>query len=393
MKKVLLSTWVVYDNYGSLLQAYCLKEEIEKILNQRDGNTNRSAKVRLLNYQNSNKNQRKNHFSLVRKIWGRGLGEVLLRIRYKFLILIYRGKLVRRREKFAEFREKQLNLYPEELITSESSLRKLEKFDLYVAGGDQIWNPKLLGGGEYLLAWAPKDAVKISYAPSVCVNHLTKTELKKYQTLESFKALSVREFTNAVKQISELVHKEITEVADPVVLYGRKKLLGKCRKTDSGKYAVVYLLNGTKKRHDMCADFLRQSKLEAKIIPTTNPKNLFFELVLSRNVDWEVGPSEFINLIYNAEVLITDSFHGVILALLLHKKFIVLPRNEEKSEQDNRLINVLKKVGLDEHFGEVPKDIENIRLIDWKEVDKKIDDMQEKSLEYLIRAITEKNSD
>ena len=124
MKKVLLLTWVVHDNYGSLLQAYCLKEEIEKILNQRDGNTNRSAKVRLLNYQNSNKNQRKNHSSLVRKIWGRGLGEVLLRIRDKFLILIYIGKLVRRREKFAEFREKQLNLYPEELITSESSLRK-----------------------------------------------------------------------------------------------------------------------------------------------------------------------------------------------------------------------------------------------------------------------------
>lgn len=385
MARVLIATWIEYDNYGSILQAYCLQEMLAELAKNSAGYDDKDAEVRLLNYLIEAYDKQNRNSSLCKKIKKnlnrRGVKKCCNRV----LTVICRSKINRRIAKFSEFREKKFNLYPETPITNYGILRSLSEFDLYVAGSDQIWNPKLMND-VYLLSWAPKDAEKIAYAPSICVGHLSQDELKKYQVLSSFKALSVREYTGAVEQIGKLVRKEIVEVADPVILYGRENLLLRCKNIGTRDYAAIYLLNGARSKHKLYKNFLKKSGLEVKIIPTTNYDNLAFE-VLSRNVDWEIGPIEFVNSIYNAKVLITDSFHGVIVALLLHKDFIVLPRKESESEQNNRLISLLEKVGLGDRFGKMPKNFDEVGLIKWAEIDKKIDKIREQSRGFLLEAL------
>lgn len=45
----------------------------------------------------------------------------------------------------------------------------------------------------------------------------------------------------------------------------------------------------------------------------------------------DMGPIEFINAIYNAEMIITDSFHGTALSINLNKKFLYCAMKEAQS--------------------------------------------------------------
>ena len=386
MKKILIATWIQYDNYGSLLQAYCLKEILNDLMSDKLCAKKQNVKTCLLNYCPKNTKHSKSFFNILDKLRKNTIKEISVKILNHLLQQIFSKKISLLKEKFSEFRKNELDLYPTKMISEYSSLEKLDRFDLYVAGSDQIWNPRIANKA-YLLSWAPKDAIKISYAPSVCVESLSTTELKKYQTLESYQAISVREHTRAVEQIGKFIHEKITEVVDPVILYGGEKLIEKCKKNNMEKYAAIYLLDGAKKWYDFCKDFSKKRNLAIRVVPTALPDNLLSEIRLCRNVDWETGPMEFVNLIYDAEMLITDSFHGVVVALLLHKDFIVLPRKEGKSEQNNRIISLLEKIGVSDRYVDKMINMNKIKPIEWKMMDEKIDSVRMHSMDYLRKAV------
>ena len=170
MQKILIATWVQYDNYGSLLQAYCLKRMLEDIFDERKN----KVQVQLLNYSRADSEKANN---LIDKFKNNNLQSISIKILDRILQKIFNKRLMGAKEAFNRFRLDLLNLYPIEQIHSERKLSALETFDLYISGSDQIWNPKLLDG-VYLLDWVKKDRLKISYAPSVCVEHLTEKELE-----------------------------------------------------------------------------------------------------------------------------------------------------------------------------------------------------------------------
>ena len=56
---------------------------------------------------------------------------------------------------------------------------------------------------------------------------------------------------------------------------------------------------------------------------------------------FEAGPKEFLNLITNAEMVCTDSFHGTVFSILNHKKFLVLNRFSGTKKASTRMDNAL----------------------------------------------------
>ena len=64
-----------------------------------------------------------------------------------------------------------------------------------------------------------------------------------------------------------------------------------------------------------------------------------------------------------------------------------MPREEGDSEQNNRLVNLLKKIGLIERFGKTPKDLNEVNPINWSEVDEKIERMRKHSLDFLFKSL------
>ena len=98
------------------------------------------------------------------------------------------------------------------------------------------------------------------------------------------------------------------------------------------------------------------------------------------------GPIDFINLINNASLIVTDSFHGTIFSINLNKPFYSI---NGLSESDFRKTEILKELGLmnrnitwDTKYNELNQDI-----IDYSMVNEKLSVLRKQSIDYLRKAI------
>ena len=97
-----------------------------------------------------------------------------------------------------------------------------EKYDYFLTGSDQIWNPFFLDTF-YLLDFVQDDKKKIAYSSSIAVNTIPlKLQPIYTQYLSRFKAICCRENTGS-SLLSSLIHKEVKTVLDPVLLLDKDK--------------------------------------------------------------------------------------------------------------------------------------------------------------------------
>lgn len=104
-----------------------------------------------------------------------------------------------------------------------------------------------------------------------------------------------------------------------------------------------------------------------------------------------MSPSDFINLVANAEYVLTDSFHGTIFSLLYHKPFFTFSRFESsnKISTNSRIESLLKMVRIDGRYIKATESIDDClkRNVDFETVDCLINNFQKKSLNYIKEAI------
>lgn len=60
-----------------------------------------------------------------------------------------------------------------------------------------------------------------------------------------------------------------------------------------------------------------------------------------------MGPLEFLDLVKNAEFIISNSFHATAFSIIFHKEFCVVKRKENIN---TRMIDLLKEVGLEDRM-------------------------------------------
>ena len=61
-------------------------------------------------------------------------------------------------------------------------------------------------------------------------------------------------------------------------------------------------------------------------------------------VKYASGPSEFISLIKNAKLVVTDSFHATVFSIIFRKPFVTFYRN--RPEKDARIKELLALTNL-----------------------------------------------
>ena len=116
---------------------------------------------------------------------------------------------------------------------------------------------------------------------------------------------------------------------------------------------------------------------------------LFFGGRKVRNA-YAPSPCDFLSLIKNSEAVITNSFHGMALSIILQKEFYGFTNNYANSEGTNCRFQTLgERLGLSHRIYNLGDNIER-SPIDYAEVDKKINSWREESLDYLKNAITPK---
>lgn len=287
----------------------------------------------------------------------------------------------RRKIKFDSFISNNMRLT--KLYTTYSQLLKSnQQADAFIVGSDQLWNTDYKCGSDaaYYLKFV-KNGKKISYSTSVGKENIDSENIKiLIKELPYFDSLSVREKTTAL-QLSSLLNRNVYWVSDPVFLidlceyrrFIKEPIIGK-------KYVLVYLSDSSQAL-DYCVDYYKKRGFFV-VLAGGFTKRCFCDIHIK-----DVGPEDFLNLIYYSEFVISSSFHATAFSLIFHKPFLTfLP---EKNGE--RIISILKCVGLEDRcFDSKRIPIINCDDVDWSLVDQKISDYVLSSKKYLNSCLLEK---
>lgn len=306
-------------NVGASLQAYALQEYLTKL----------GHDVEIIDYKPEYLSR---HYSLT-AVYNPKYQKPVLRELYILLKLPNRLKELKSAKKaaFDQFRNQYLRITTTRYTSNNQLKENCPEADLYFAGSDQIWNPLFQNGKDpaFFLDFVPVNKIRASYAASFAVEELNNQDrIKMKSFLERFDYISVRE-SSALK-ILESMQLTGSHVCDPVFLLDSdewKKLL--VRFEHQKRYLFVYDFDSNEEMHQKIREYAQKSGLD---IVSAFP----FE---GGSYIKNLGPLEFLGIINNAELIISNSFHATAFSIIFHKPFLVFNRQENINTRMRDLIN------------------------------------------------------
>ncbi len=282
-------------------------------------------------------------------------------------------EMIIREKKLNDFRRKHLNCSKK--VSFSKSLKKFsDTYDAILCGSDQIWNESFTLSGEgkptlaYFLDFAGNKTRRIGYAVSFGTENLS-DEYKKCVSNEfnKFYSVATRELSG-LKLCKEL-GKDAVHVCDPTLLLCKKDYYNLIENINTEK-VFKYVLH----QHE------ESNKIADYILNKYNCK---------RDDTSHDGLIEWLSRINCSDLVVTNSYHGVMLSLILNKPFVaVLIKN---SGMNDRIITILSLVGLEDRIimeYETNK-IDNILLatINWNEVNRKLEKIRNSGIDFIKHSL------
>lgn len=384
MKKTALVTCYFKNNYGSLLQAYATQKILDdmKIENET---------INIDNNIDFKKGKRKYYMSQIFNFSFIKAKIGMIKLKLDKRINKNLGKNIKIREnKFKEFRKKFILSKP--FNTYDELSQYCENYNNVIVGSDQLWLPVNIVADYYTLNWVPEEVNKISFSTSFGVSSIPQKYKELYKKfLNRINYLSTREIAGK-KIIKELINKDVEIVCDPTLLFDKEEWMDIQEKESiiKEKYILCYFL-GNSIEYRKFAERLKE-ETGCKIVSLNHcDEYVKYSDVFADEAPYDVGPSEFLNLIRNAEYVCTDSFHGTVFSLINNKKFFVFRRHNKKSKvsTNSRLDSLLGIVDLKERLLDGNEEIKNVleMKIDYKNVDKKLEEFRNNSKEFLKKSL------
>ena len=200
------------------------------------------------------------------------------------------------------------------------------------------------------------------------------------ERMKNYKAIGVRENTylSFIKENTKDIL--VRRVLDPTLL-----LKGKEYEiiTAERQLEEPYLLLYTRRYNHKMEEYAR------KLAEKNNWRVVEISL-RATNVDrghimrYDAGVEEFLSLVKSAEYVVTNSFHGVIFAIQMHRNFSVFSR-EQADVKIDELLGWLNLTGRKMVTGKESLEEE----IDYETVEAVLADKRKESLEYLSEALKE----
>lgn len=223
--------------------------------------------------------------------------------------------------------------------------RIAEAADACVVGSDQVWNTGITGvfAADYFLDFPARGCRKIAYAASFGSEHNDWRRDEKdllRRRLASFRGISVRE-ASAVRSLTELGVVNVTRTLDPTLLLGDlSELLPEAPRPRRDLLCMVF---------EPETGFLQPALAMAEQLSLT-PTVLAREAPDPR-IHAVPRPAviEWVRCFRDAAFILTNSFHGLAMALIFNKPFAVVPGNADRF---CRLGELLSLLGLEDRaFG------------------------------------------
>ena len=347
MKTVGIITVHHYGNFGSALQAYASQKVFEKlgydtyIIDYRSPNAY-YATERYMNYEDRDD-------SFYRKLEKRSYG-MLKRIVRKMLsspcIAHFLYKLGMRRG------INLTNFWLENLRMT----RRYEKlsdlyadpphFDIYVVGGDQLWNTYItFNNPAFFLTFADEEAKKITFSTSIGIPAIPIEALDTFKKgISNLSAILLRE-QEGVDYLRSLGFKA-DRVLDPTLMLTKEEwneMRDRKYKLPYEKYILAYFLNPTDWTSELLETVRLQTGLPVIVIGARRGGNASKEYFYTGGIE----VSTFLSLFAHTDIVVTNSFHGMAFTVLFEKIMVATYRSDEsETSMNSRHRNMVDLFGL-----------------------------------------------
>lgn len=345
-KTAIILTFSKNDNRGANLQAYALKKTLEE----------EGVDVRFLDIQ------------LPRKKLN-PIGLIVTKINN------YCAEVFRKRSNFK---------YTDQYNSVQELIDNPPAADIFIVGSDQVWNPDLTKGCDprtYFFSFLKDNTKRISYAASFGKSEWDATEYDNdiKELLSKFDYVSVRE-DSGVNICRDIFKRDDVEVClDPSLLLKTsdiKKIIKDSYKPR--KHIYSYLFYKSCDIYNMVEEIASQTKLE--ITGDLRNSNTFNKL---RSLH---GVEQWIRNVAESEIVVTNSFHTMVVSILLRKNFIIVPPVKGR---ETRLISLLSRLGLlGRYISYGDKiDVSSLAPINYDLVELKLDALRTSSLNFIKNAL------
>lgn len=378
MKKIGIITIIDYDNYGNRLQNYATQEVLKSIGCETVTIVNspymKSRVFELLfKVKKANPKQTIKYFILFLKI-----------IRYR----LFKSSKEKRYIKMNEERIKSFkqfthdNIIETDYVITQGNipLNLGDKYDYFIVGSDQVWNPNFRGGSTIdFLTFAPINK-RIAYSASFGISVLPEEYVESYKLLLSqMEYISVREKAGA-DIVRRLTERDVEVLVDPTLMIEKEKWLTIAKRSKhkpTNPYLLTYFLGD---RSVEINEFINRIKQEYKL-------EVIHMADISDTLRYATDPGEFLDYINTSKIFFTDSFHGAVFSILFEKPFIITDRVSKTPSMNSRIDTLLTKFQLEDRKWENIKGKDNVFDVDFSHISQILEVERKKSLDYLRRAL------
>lgn len=372
--KIGILTYHFSENYGALFQAYALRHWLRE----------QGCEAEFINY----------HPEYVEQGGVINLDNLFSKqtIKILFLRLVSLKESLfgnqKQKKGFNQFRTHQLGINGPLLKTKSDIEAKDTDYDLLICGSDQIWKPSEHFGVDpvyYLDLSLSSQPLKFSYAASFGKDQLdAEFCVEVGELIRKLNCISVRE-TTGLDIVRNLIQKEAFLVPDPTFLLCDYSSIMMKYPLEANKYVFCYALRspeGIKSVANQVA-----AKLNASLYSPHNPHRRWGEI----GETVYPCPAQWLSLMNSAAYVITNSFHGTALSILLNKPFLVVGLQGSKDVFNTRVKNLLSQLDLMDRFVE---DIEGFDIeatlhkkIDWDGINQRVNKLRMDGQNYLNQQV------
>ena len=369
-------TLPLHTNYGGILQAYALQTVLERM----------GHEIEVFNLKPKKQTQPLWRYPLC---YAKRCYQRFIR---KQSVIIFREYYVNKTQPIIA---EKINTF----INHNIHLKVLDKLDelnnkdynALVVGSDQVWRPRYFhfpGGIKNAYLHFAKDwnTKRIAYAASFGTDEweYSSTETTECANLiKLFDDVSVREKTG-VELCREKFAISAFHVLDPTMLLDKEFYIDLLSKGNTHKPSgtlLCYILDPT----DANTKLINDISLLYKLVPfKANAKSNN----ISDCIEDRMLPSieQWLRSFYDAELVVTDSFHACVFSIIFEKQFVVVGN---KGRGLTRIISLLEMFDLQDRLVDCIDDLGKMSRIDFVGVHKLLHTYQVKSQEFLKRSLYE----